>query len=144
MKHYQHQKITKFIAKSLPELNEPSPWKCYFSIIISEFNFSTVPNKQFFRVNFLAGLRGQLFNSQTMYKIKVKLPYNQEKLFCNRMELVSFKYTLPLAKLDIVGSRPLLNGLIFSDDIMVDIQLVTFLLLPNIRELSIGAKTRKF
>ena len=43
-----------------------------------------------------------------------------------------------------VGSRFLSNALIFSDDIPVDIQLVVFLLRCNIRELSIGAKTRKF
>ena len=42
-----------------------------------------------------------------------------------------------------VVSRLLSNGLIFSDDIPVEIQLVTFLLLSNIRELSTGAKTRK-
>ena len=51
--------------------------------------------------------------------------------------------TLPLAKLDMIGSKLVSNGLIFSDDIPVDIQLVTFLLLSNITELSIGRKTRK-
>ena len=77
-----------------------------------------------------------------MYKFKIKLLYNEEKLFCSKTELLNFKFTLPL--LYIVGSRPVSNGLIFSDDIPVDIQLVTFLLLSNIRELSIGTKTRKF
>ena len=51
---------------------------------------------------------------------------------------------MPLAKLNIVGSRPVLNGSFFSDDIPVDIQLLTFLLLSNIRKLIIGAETRKF
>ena len=43
-----------------------------------------------------------------------------------------------------VGSRLVLNELTFSHDIPVDIQDLTFLLLPNFSELSIGAKTRKF
>ena len=42
------------------------------------------------------------------------------------------------------GSRLSPNSLIFSDDILVDIQLVTFLFLSHISELSIGAKTKKF
>ena len=42
-----------------------------------------------------------------------------------------------------VDSRLVSNGLIFSDDIPVNIQLVTFLLLSNFSKLSIGAKTRK-
>ena len=56
----------------------------------------------------------------------------------------NFKITLPLAKLDMVGSRLVTNVLIFSDDILVDIQSVTFELLSDINELSIRAKTRKF
>ena len=44
----------------------------------------------------------------------------------------------------LVGSRLVLNGLIFSGDIPVNIQLVNFLLVSNIRELSIGTKTKKF
>ena len=43
-----------------------------------------------------------------------------------------------------VGSRLVSNGLIFSDDIPVDIQLVTLSLLSIINELRIGAKTKKF
>ena len=42
------------------------------------------------------------------------------------------------------GSRLSPNSLIFSDDILVDIQLVTFLFLSHISELRIGAKTKKF
>ena len=79
-----------------------------------------------------------------MYRFKTKFLYSEEKLFCSKAELLNFKFTLPLAKLDIVGSWPASHGLIFSDDIPVDIQSVTFLLLSNIRELSSGAKTRKF
>ena len=43
----------------------------------------------------------------------------------------------------IFSSRPFSSDLIFSDYILVDIQLKTFLLLSNIWELSIGARTRK-
>ena len=43
-----------------------------------------------------------------------------------------------------LGSRLVSNGLISSDDIPVDIQLVTFSLLSNISELSIGGKIKTF
>ena len=79
-----------------------------------------------------------------MYKFKIKLLNKEEKPFCTKTELLNFKFTLPLAKLDIVGSRLVSNGLVFSDDIPVIIQLVTFLLLCNIRKLRIETKTRKF
>ena len=79
-----------------------------------------------------------------MYKFKIKLLYNEEELFCTKTELLNFKITLPLAKLGMIGSRLVSNGLIFSDDIPINIQLVTFLLVSNISELSIGAKTKKF
>ena len=49
-----------------------------------------------------------------------------------------------LAKLDMVRSMLISNGLIFSDDILLDIQLVTFLLVYNINELIIGTKIKKF
>ena len=104
----------------------------------------TVSYKQFFSGKLLVGLRGKSFNSQTMYKFKMKLLYNEEELFHTKTELLNFKVTLPLAKLDMVGSRSVLNALAFSDDIPVDIQLVIFLLLFNISELNIGAKTKKF
>ena len=64
--------------------------------------------------------------------------------FCTKTELLNFKITLPLAKLGMIGSRLASNGLIFSGDIPVDIQFGTFLLLSNVSELSIGAKTKKF
>ena len=79
-----------------------------------------------------------------MYKFKMKLLYNEEGFFCTKTELLNFKITLPLATLDMVASKLVSNSLTFSDDISVNIQLVTFLLLPNICELSIGAKTKKF
>ena len=69
-----------------------------------------------------------------------KLLYNEETVFCTKAELLNFKITPPLAKLDMAGSRLVSNGLIFSNDNPVAIQLVTFLLLSNIRKLSIGAK----
>ena len=52
--------------------------------------------------------------------------------------------TLSLAKLDMIGARLESNGLIFSDDIPVDIQLLTLLLLSHVSKLSIGGKTEKF
>ena len=58
--------------------------------------------------------------------------------------MLNFKITLPLAKLDMVGSRLVTNGFIVSDDVLVDTYLIIFLLLFNISELTIGAKTKKF
>ena len=69
----------------------------------------------------------------------MKLLYIEEHLFCTKTELLNFKMVLPLVKLHMVSSRLALNGLIPSDDILVDIQLVTFLLLSNIS----GAKAKK-
>ena len=51
---------------------------------------------------------------------------------------------LPLAKLDVVISRLVSNSLVFSVDIPVDIELVTFLLLSNTSELTNGTKKWKF
>ena len=72
-----------------------------------------------------------------MYKFQLKLLYNEEERFCTRTELLNFKITLPLDKLDMVSSKLVSIGLIFSDNIPVNIQLVTFLLLFNISELRI-------
>ena len=72
------------------------------------------------------------------------LLYNKEELVCTKTKLLNFKITLPLDKLDNVSSRLVYTGLIFSDDIPVDIQLVTFLLLSNISELRTGVRTKKF
>ena len=75
-----------------------------------------------------------------MYKLKIKILYNEKA----KTELLNFKITLTLAKLDMVGSRLVSNGLNVSNDIPLDIQLVTSLLLSNNNELSIAAKTKKF
>ena len=58
--------------------------------------------------------------------------------------MLNFSFPLPLAKLDIVSLRQISNGSIFLDDIEVNIQLVTFLLLSDIKEITLGAKIRKF
>ena len=55
-----------------------------------------------------------------MYKFKIKLQYNGEKLFCTKTVLLNFKSNLLLAKLDIAGSMPASNALIFPHDIPVD------------------------
>ena len=67
----------------------------------------------------------------------MNLLYKVEELFCTKTELLNFKINLPLAGLDMVSSRLVSNGLIFSDEILVDIQSITFLLLCNISETSI-------
>ena len=82
--------------------------------------------KQFFRVRLLVGLGCQVFNSWTMYKIKIKSLYIEEKLFWTEKEWLNIKVTLPLAKLGMVGSRLVSNGLIFPGGNPVDIQLVFF------------------
>ena len=97
-----------------------------------------VPRKHFFSVKLLLGLRDQVCNSQTTYKLKIKLLYNEEKAFSAKTELLNFKITLPSSKLHIAS-----NGLDFQMIFQSIYEVVTFLLL-NIRELSIGAKTRKF
>ena len=58
--------------------------------------------------------------------------------------MLNFNFPLPLAKLDIISLRQISNGSIFLDDIEVNIQLVTFLLLSDIKEITLGAKIRKF
>ena len=47
----------------------------------------------------------------------MKLLYSEQEFFCTKTEFLNFKITLPLAKLDMVGSRLISSGLIFSDDI---------------------------
>ena len=47
----------------------------------------------------------------------MKLLYNEEESFFTKTKLLDFKVTLPLAKVDMVSSRLLLNGFIFSGDI---------------------------
>ena len=65
-----------------------------------------------------------------------------KKNFCTETELLNFSITLPLAKFIMVGERLLSNGLTFLGNTPPDIQLVTFLLLSDVSELSIGAKIK--
>ena len=51
----------------------------------------------------------------------MELLYNEEELFSTRTKLLSFKITLQVAKLHMVGSMLVSNGFIFSNDIPVDI-----------------------
>ena len=74
----------------------------------------------------------------------MKLLYNKQYFLCIKTELLNFRITLPLDKLDMTGLRLVSNGLIFSGDILVNIQVITFLLLSSISELSIEAKIKKF
>ena len=76
--------------------------------------------------------------------MKLKLLHSEEELFYTQTELLNFKLTLPLAKLAMVEARLTSNGLIFSSDTPIDIQLVTFLFLSHTNELSIGEKTKTF
>ena len=85
--------------------------------------------------------------SYWIYKlcINVKGNYYTMKKNCFALkQFVNCKVTLLLAKLDMVGSRLVSNGVIFSDAIPVDIPWATFLLLSNISELKIGEKNKKF
>ena len=66
MNYYQHE---KFLVNSLPKPHEPFPSnaiprpKKINLLFIAFLTSLTVPNKQFFRVELLAGLRSQFFNS---------------------------------------------------------------------------------
>ena len=71
----------------------------------------------------------------------MKLLYNMEEFFYTKIELLNFIFTLPFSKLD---ARLESNALIFSGDLPVDIQLVSFLLLSSVNELSIGETTETF
>ena len=92
----------------------------------------------------MVGLPGKLLNSKIMRKLKMKLLYNEEERFCTKIELLNLNITLPLVTLDMVGLRLVSNDLMFSSDIPVYIQLVTFLLLCSLSELSIGVKSKIF
>ena len=50
----------------------------------------------------------------TMYKVKLKLLYNEEKTFWTKTELLNFKLTLSFAKLVMVAARSGWTGLIFG------------------------------
>ena len=92
----------------------------------------------------MVGLRGQIFNSKAMYKFKSRLLYNEGELCCTKTELLKYKITLPLVKLELVSSSIVSKGLSPSDYVLVDVELATFLLLSSISDLSILVKTRKF
>ena len=49
-----------------------------------------------------------------MYLFKIKLPYNEENFFGTKTESLNVKFTLHLAKLNMVCSRLLSNSLFFS------------------------------
>ena len=68
----------------------------------------------------------------------------KKNFFCTKTELLSFKITQPLAKLDMVSWMIASNGLIFLDGILVGVHLATFLLLFDISELTIAEKNKKF
>ena len=58
-----------------------------------------------------------------MYKFKIKSLHNEEKRVCTKTEILNFNITLPLAKLDMVVSRLVSNGLILLNYVLFDIQL---------------------
>ena len=66
----------------------------------------------------------------------MELLHNEEELCCNP----------PLPKLDIISARQKSHGFIFSGDIPVDVQLVTFFLpsIVNAGKLTIGDKLKNF
>ena len=78
-----------------------------------------------------------------MYEFKMQLLYNEEEFYYLERELLRFMLTLPLHILDIIGARLESNALICSGDVPADARLV-ILLSSNVKELSIGAKTKKF
>ena len=66
-----------------------------------------------------------------MHKFKIKLLYKEERFFCTKTELLNFKITLPLSKLEMIGSKLVSNGLAFSDDIPVSVSFYCYLILGN-------------
>ena len=80
--------------------------------------------------------RGILFHFQRQINFILMLIHDVETTLIRRGNIGW------VSKLDMVGSRLVSDVLIFSGDILVDIQLLTFLLLSKVSELSIGAKTK--
>lgn len=66
----------------------------------------------------------QLCNSSTICKFKIQVVHNEVEHFFTKMELLDFKVNLALTKLEMVESRLVTNGFIFSDDISDYIHLV--------------------
>ena len=85
--------------------------------------------------------------SQLIHKLNInlkqKITIHWGRTLFTKTELLKFKITLSLAKLNMVSSKLVSNGLIFSYDIPVNSRLIIFLLPPNISELTIMAKTKK-
>ena len=73
--------------------------KCYFSTIINKFTLNA-----FFTLQILCA----------QYKLKMKLLCNDESIFCTKTEMVNLEITSPLVKLDMVSSRLVSNGSVFS------------------------------
>ena len=61
-----------------------------------------------------------------MQKRNMKILYNMEEFCYTKTELSNFSFTLPFSKFYITDARRESNGLIFSGDVPIDIQLVTF------------------
>ena len=55
----------------------------------------------------------------------MRLLYNEEEIFCTKTKLLNFKITLLVTKSDMVGSRLVSNGLVFSGNVLIDFQLFT-------------------
>ena len=106
--------IKTFAAKPLPKPHIPFPLNFIpqpfkVTLLLSAFLVNlNVPTKQYYNVKLLIRLSGELFNSYTMYKFKMKLLYKEKELFYTKTELLYLKITLSLA-----------NGIFFSDDILV-------------------------
>ena len=79
-----------------------------------------------------------------MYKFKIKLLYKEEELTCIKTELLNFKLNQLLARYVMIRIRLVWNLLIFSRNTLVNTHFVTFLLLPNVSELSILQNLRNF
>ena len=121
--------------------------KCYFMTIISKLAFDCICLYQ--RNNFLVeNYCYDCVANYLIYRLCIQLKQShytmKKKIFCTKTQLLNLKITLSLPKLDIISSKLVSNGLIFSVDILVNIQLVHVLLLSNIGEISIGVKTRNF
>ena len=99
-------------------------------------------------VDFENQVHVEIPTSNRYHNFHVVSPFKIDKILTNFPRGISTSNRWQIDKdvsiwVGIFSSRPFSNDLIFSDYILVDIQLKTFLLLSNIWELSIGARTRK-
>ena len=120
MKYYQYQKLQHFYKSLYQGLyHEPFPSNAIPLALSSNLLLPpllvnlTVPNKQFFSEILLVGLHDQVFNSWNMYKFKIEVIY---KIFGTKTKLLNVKFTLELAKLNMVCSRLLWYSSLFSYD----------------------------